>query len=486
MLILIADDDRLVRFTIKSILGDLLGDSGDIFLEAANGRDMVRLCQEQRPDIAFVDIRMPYVNGLDAISESRKYSPLTEYVIVSGYSDFEYAQMGIRLGINEYLLKPIDEEELEPVMEKLKAKLKKQKVEFNSRFQLQIMDTFNYYSTIGVEKYTEEPDEKDYEYLTFLLYIKSGGRERKKSLDLQKSIVKEIKMFGEEVVWQKGHYAIANTGEGVTCIVFGVTEGMRQYVLSHIRKISMSASVMESCFHYFLWFQRKTLEEVYKTCELIDSQAYFLLERRAGIVEEYGVSVPEEYEKRFLCQVEKLLDAWEQADGISCKEIMNRIWMDYREKEPTVNLKNLSEYCSAVCGCKISDESLKMFCQSFVEHSDQLYSGLAGEENNVIEQVKVYIQKYYMNDISVSQIAEHFGLTANYLSTIFHRKSGSKFIDYLTEVRIEAAKKILIQNTSASVQDVALMVGYNSARHFSALFQKQMGETPSVYRKSKL
>lgn len=79
----------------------------------------------------FVDIRMPYVNGLDAISESRKHSPLTEYVIVSGYSDFEYAQMGIRLGVNEYLLKPIDEDELEPVMKKLKAKLKKQKVEFN-------------------------------------------------------------------------------------------------------------------------------------------------------------------------------------------------------------------------------------------------------------------------------------------------------------------------------------------------------------------
>lgn len=58
MLILIADDDRLVRFTIKSILGDLLGDSGDIFLEAANGRDMVRLCQEQRPDIAIC--RYPY------------------------------------------------------------------------------------------------------------------------------------------------------------------------------------------------------------------------------------------------------------------------------------------------------------------------------------------------------------------------------------------------------------------------------------------
>ena len=91
-----------------------------------------------------------------------------------------------------------------------------------------------------------------------------------------------------------------------------------------------------------------------------------------------------------------------------------------------------------------------------------------------------------MYDISISQIAEQLGLTANYLSTIFKRKTGEKFIDYLTRTRMEAAKKLLVQNFSASVQDIALMVGYNSARHFSALFQKYTGETPSAYRKSQM
>ena len=120
MVILIADDDRLVRFTIKSILGEILEDSGNIFLEAANGRDMIRLCREGKPDVAFVDIRMPYLDGLNAIAECRKYSEWTEYVVVSGYSDFTYAQTGIRLGITEYLLKPVDEEQLRQVVEKLK------------------------------------------------------------------------------------------------------------------------------------------------------------------------------------------------------------------------------------------------------------------------------------------------------------------------------------------------------------------------------
>ena len=149
-------------------------------------------------------------------------------------------------------------------------------------------------------------------------------------------------------------------------------------------------------------------------------------------------------------------------------------------------MKCLSEYCSVVCGCPISGQSCKLFFQSFVENSEQMYCGLGTEESDMIEQVKMYIQKNYMYDVSISQIAERFGLTANYLSTIFRRKTGEKFIDYLTRIRLEAAKKILVKNTSASVQDIALMVGYNSSRHFSALFQKQTGETPSVYRKSRL
>lgn len=97
MVILVADDDRLIRFTIKSMLGDILGDSGNIFLEAANGRDMVRMCREGKPDVAFVDIRMPYLDGLQAIEECKKYSEWTEYVVVSGYSDFAHARKGIRL-----------------------------------------------------------------------------------------------------------------------------------------------------------------------------------------------------------------------------------------------------------------------------------------------------------------------------------------------------------------------------------------------------
>ena len=67
MIVLIVDDDRLVRFAIKSMLSEFMEDSTDLFLEAANGRDMVTVCSEKKPDVVFADISMPYMNGLDAI-----------------------------------------------------------------------------------------------------------------------------------------------------------------------------------------------------------------------------------------------------------------------------------------------------------------------------------------------------------------------------------------------------------------------------------
>lgn len=485
MIVLIVDDDRLVRFAIKSMLSEFMEDPTDLFLEAANGRDMVTVCSEKKPDVVFADISMPYMNGLDAIAECKKESPMTQYVIVSGYSDFEYAQKGIHLGVSDYLLKPVNCEKLKGVIKRIRQRIDEKQQESNSRFQLQVMEFFNYFASLGPEEELKVTNE-GYNYFVFFLYVKEGDAEKKQSLDFQKIIVKQIKNLGEEIVSRKGHYVITNTSEGTICILFELPEHMKNYVISHMNKICLTLNNRYNSFYYFRWFKSDSLQAVYKESENADAQAYLFLDRQPGTIYDEEMLKRDDYEAEFLSQIGKLIEAWKQVDGIACKDIINKIWRKYREKDPDINLKYLSEYCSTACGCPISRESFKQFFRSFVEYSEQMYCGCATEESDMIEQVKQYIQKNYMYDISISQIAEQFGLTANYLSTIFKRKTGEKFIDYLTKIRLEAGKRLLVQNISASVQDIALMVGYNSSRHFSALFQKHTGETPSVYRKSRL
>lgn len=487
MVILIADDDRLVRFSIKSMLGEILGDLGDVFIEAANGRDMVRLCRERKPDVAFVDIKMPYLSGLDAISESKKYSGDTDYVIVSGYSDFEYAQKGIHLGVHEYILKPVDEDELRKVIEKLQEKDKVRKKESNARFQLRVMELFSNYSLTSTEAFELSHQEEDYRYLGVVIYVKTNRHNKAASVQTQQELMKNIRKLGEQIVTQKGYYAMPATKEGFPCGLFWAGKEQRESIISSIRKLIMEIKRKNSeIFQYVLWFERETLEEVYEVCDELDREVYMGMNYCSGNIYAYQAVRSDSKDKDFLKLVDQLLDAWEMADGIACNEIMNKLWRTYKEEKLGVNLKNVSRYCTFITGVPIADDSLKAFCKSFVEQSDQMYERAAGEESDMIERVKKYIQEYYMNDISISQIADHYELTANYLSTVFHRKTGSKFIDYLTQVRMEAAKKLLIRNGTASVQDIALMVGYNSARHFSTLFQKATGETPTAYRKFRL
>lgn len=110
MRILIADDEKLLRVELKGILNDLLGEA-DI-LEAVNGREMISLCREYKPDLAFVDIKMPGISGMDALKTLHPLNLATRFVILSGYGEFSFARQALRLGVMEYLLKPVNSAEI--------------------------------------------------------------------------------------------------------------------------------------------------------------------------------------------------------------------------------------------------------------------------------------------------------------------------------------------------------------------------------------
>ena len=119
MLILICDDENIVRVGLISILEEL--EPGKFtFIEAKNGVELIEMAN-QNPDVAFVDIEMPVMNGLDAIEQASCKSPKTKWFILTGYSEFAYAQQALRLGITDYLLKPVGKKEISQAMQKAKS-----------------------------------------------------------------------------------------------------------------------------------------------------------------------------------------------------------------------------------------------------------------------------------------------------------------------------------------------------------------------------
>ncbi len=123
--VLLVEDEAKIREGLRHIVEQVITDY-QVAGEAANGTEALELLKQHVPDVMITDIRMPEMSGIDLIQQAREQFPELEIVIVSGYGDFEYAKTGIRYGVTDYLLKPLDRVELVAVLERIKRKLQLQ------------------------------------------------------------------------------------------------------------------------------------------------------------------------------------------------------------------------------------------------------------------------------------------------------------------------------------------------------------------------
>ena len=128
MKILIADDESTIRNGLAGLIGKWFP-NWEIVGLAENGKQRVGVSSQEKPQIALVDINMPEMNGLEMIENLRSILPNTLVVILSGYDQFDYAQQGIRLGVLDYLLKPVDREELFMVLRDAGERVAKNTIE---------------------------------------------------------------------------------------------------------------------------------------------------------------------------------------------------------------------------------------------------------------------------------------------------------------------------------------------------------------------
>lgn len=122
MKILIAEDEQRTRQGLARVLQSL-GDKYEIVSQASNGKVALEMILEQKPDVVFIDIKMPFMDGLSVIEAARAQGVKSEFVIVSAYADFDFAKQSISLGVTEYLLKPLTRDEAQAVLKKIENKI---------------------------------------------------------------------------------------------------------------------------------------------------------------------------------------------------------------------------------------------------------------------------------------------------------------------------------------------------------------------------
>lgn len=500
--ILLVDDEPNVREGIKRIIPwEEYGFT--VCGEGENGDEGLAKIMELNPDLVLADIKMPGMTGIELIGEANKRGFKGKFIIVSGYSDFSYAQAAISLGVEYFLLKPIDEDELIKVLTTVKDKILK---EHDQSFHLEIgkeyiNELFIKNLLLGestTDLIKQGANLADYNFSQFTVALVSPVNER----NVQEALhtMDEIAAFFEntsdaDVVKMD----IANitsvlfkgwqTPEIMNCLKelqrhmktpLFITVGELVYYMSDITKsYRTSFMLMESKFFYsdtgILTAQAKEAimnapkekldcsKELYAYIDIND------VEKLKTRMQRY---------KTALCQEEM------PADRV--KILCIRLLMDIKQNL----VKGLGERKGGalIPESVIADIGEKASLSEIIDMMTELLIDISNENfgkttKSTMERIVQYIQANYNQELRLDMLADIFGYNSAYLGKIFHQYTGENFNNYLDDIRITEAKRLLAMD-EYKVYEVAEMVGFSNINYFHNKFKKNVGISPLSFKKN--
>ena len=490
-LVVADDEERVCRLIVALGNWEELGIK--VVGTAANGIQALELIRKEKTDILITDIRMPGLNGLELIEKVREISPDIKIMIISGYANFEYAQNALKQGVSDYLLKPINKDALNESLAKMVHQ-----IETERRTDMAFQDIQN------------ERREELIKLRNMLLHDLCHDR----SLGLSEDILREkyylnvqpglyqvlaIKQDAEgndskedtiELIWHKMEEILQREitkecYDFVTAIEGEYLYGLMNYPARNSEKIR---KIVRSCFNQMLArndYLGKTqlslgLGSSVKEAENIKgsfvianrSLAERLLEGNSKMLEA-DASNGVLYEKKLVDKFTRNLGSALQT--LDVEEIRNTINVIYNEtmETPGVHGWEILEMINALFTCLLDFMLTKVNQMIALREEDSV---------RPVRLAKQYIHNHYQEQITLEEVSDYVGLTPAYFSVMFKKETEIGFAKYLINERIEGAKDLLREST-LSVADICRKVGYNDPKHFTRLFEKNVGVKPAVYRK---
>ena len=512
--VLIADDEKIIRMGLRGII-DWEDLGFEVLWEASNGADAVKIIKEENPDVVLFDIKMPKMHGLEAIKTVRDGGFKGKIIILSGFSEFSYAQEAIKYQITAYLTKPVDEEFLVDNLKKIKEELDKEKVietsidSYKEKARRSILTDYvlgnisddeidaedldlksGHYQVIIYEKYSSNDEDMAYD-LSDVLRVTSKAGEVFEALRLDDNNVFLLK--GKRPIENLNHlmnkyYEELPPEKNSPLDTIFITCGSVVKNYKEIPKSYREAyDLMQHRFfcdesqHFMLIDDYKNEDEkqtlVMTREDILEKYTFYLSNQiqafnRNKIAESLTDLKNTLYNADFSVEEEKkiLVDLY-----LNIKESMSKLADSYSipfiANSEAVNFIDKSYY-------------LYEILQFLTEQFDMIMTSIGySSRDSIIDDVLFYIQHNYSKNITLENIAPLFGYNSSYLGKIFSRKVGVNFNTYLDKVRIEHSKEILL-NSKTQVYKVAEMVGYRNVDYFHIKFKKHTGKSPAEFRKT--
>ena len=523
--VLLVDDEEEVTNMIEERI-DWAGLGFEVAGKAQNGVKALELSEKVQPDVVITDIKMPYMNGLELARYMKQENPGVRILILTGFDEFEYAKEAVHLEIDEYILKPVNADELSECLSRLKSVLDKEREEklnvikleqyyadslpalrvnffcslieghilegevskFLSDYKISlpgpyyccaVMHTSQNHVPDGMSplllsmSVQREVQERlsarwDYSYFTYL-----GNIVLIFNLESEDSIKRLTDDSDRFCRWADRFLgAVVTVGIGKVCrellSVRQSYEGAREALSYRViygagRSINIEDIAPKG-------------QETSGQLEDIDMNAVFKAIR---------IGVREDVEHAVLALVKKLKDSAKTVvqHNFTVMEIVGNLYRfcgnnHMKFEDHTGNIRNDYEEITRMDESALSDWLVKVSLSISEEFKNVRKSSLC----YLIEEAKNIVRDCYSEpDLSLDTVCSKLGVSNSYFSSMFKKESGSSFITYLTDYRMQQAVRLLLETEEKSYE-IAEHVGYEDANYFSYVFKRRYGMSPSKYR----
>jgi len=535
--LLLVDDETEVRQGIISKI-DWSQTGFEIAGEAENGLEALEVMEKINPDVAIIDIKMPFMDGMQLAEIISKEYPATKVMILSGFDEFDYAQRAIRYNVMEYILKPFGSEELLEILGRLKLVLDEEKLRNADleKLRKEYMDSLpilkeRFFNAIIIERMNrEEIREKarrfdiklnDGKYVVALI---------KHNLDQIESGSQEITKMSPFEEKELHGYAVFETCERIgsahDCLTFMRAGGETIMILplGHENDIKIAFSILEEVRMVIEKTHPMTvtigigevvenyvnLPESYKGA--IGALEHQLVEGTNRLLwindllpKDYGRIIFQEEMDRELRTVvragnasdienvigshfQKMRD--EEISYQDCRLFMNEMLTSLFRiaRFHNLNLPDLVEEDNLFILMKemgVLDNLEAWFISACKVLNQNIMENRMSSIQKMVETAKVHVKTNYHNsDLSLDSISQMLHISPSYFSRMFKKESGMTFIQYLTEVRMEKAMELILE-TDYKNFEIAEKIGYAEANYFSYSFKKFYGQSPTSMKKQR-
>jgi Response regulator containing CheY-like receiver domain and AraC-type DNA-binding domain len=474
-----------------------------------NGKTALEALDPLKPDIILTDIRMPVMNGLELIKNTIEIRQNSEFIILSGYSDFEYARTAMKYGVTQYLLKPSNSDEFRAVLEEACRNAEEKKKEGVRRHLAGIL--FCNDGTAALASVL--PETYPYHYLVILCL----GAFSTNSIDYIKP---DASYWNADCLERHINRKMADSGECFAIDSKAANEkivflSVQDKSVLHIKKFinEMTSYVKASGMPLTaviseLFTAVDHLEEIHHDIRIILNNRILIGKSRVIIQDEvetepHYIAIDNQQRLNIQHILEKedfqalakefslLADCWRR-DNIpqiicefSVKYLISEICGRFQvlQKQYSLDL-TLSKVEHEIC----SSTSFEGFESGIIGIMNELGRAVWNNKvnlnvNEVVEQLYEYIREHYTEAFSYEEFAKRFGYHSNYISNTFTNSKGISPNKLITNLRIEKAKELLI-NYSYPLKEISGMIGYNDVFYFSRIFKESVGVSPKHYREN--